>query len=86
MANEQMFRVTRPERYKANCPGRENPGARQGYYVQAENVAGARVNARQEYSVIDEHELLDVQDWNNGQDHGRLLDEGGMPRSKAFFG
>lgn len=79
------YRVTRPGIYSNKTPGHANPGARQGYYCDAESVAEARetIRARQGFAPS---ERLDVQDWSGGKAHGRLLSDVGAIVSTSFHG
>lgn len=65
------YRVTRPEVYSQNTPGFKDVSARQGHYTSAVNAEVAAENIRKQLNVEDE--LMDVQDWNNGADHGLIV-------------
>ncbi len=55
------YRCTRPDLYRGNCPGRDDPGARQGHYVDAccPRVAARLVRER----LGRPWEDIDVQEW-----------------------
>lgn len=68
------YRVSRPEVYGPATPGHTKLSARQGYYVDAADPAAARKIIRERHGFEDR---LDVQDWSDGPEHGRLIPEAG---------
>lgn len=43
------YRFTRPELYRNDCPGRDDVGARQGHYVEADSAQEARQKLQQDF-------------------------------------
>lgn len=60
------YRVTRPDVYSQNTPGFKDVSARQGHYITAYNAQDAADRVRKQLGI---DELLDIQDWNGGEDH-----------------
>lgn len=65
----KRWRVTRPSLYK-DAVDPSNVSCRQGYYVEAETAPLA--TAAEEVAGF-WPEPLDVQDWNHGDDHGKVM-------------
>jgi hypothetical protein len=56
------YRVTRPDCYKGNCPGRSDLSARQGHYCDASSPEEAKEIVRKRLGLSAD-EPLDVQIW-----------------------
>ena len=65
--NKNMYRCTRPEKYPAGTLGHKNPGARQGYYIQASSLEEAETSMK---SSFPDDRKIDVELWRKG-DHQR---------------
>jgi hypothetical protein len=65
------YRITRPERYGPSSPGHRELDARQGHFVQAKNPNAAKAWFRKRHKISPD-EVLDVQDWNHGHEHGKI--------------
>ena len=62
------FRVTRPERYETDdCPGKDDPSARQGYYIKAQDAHEAAEKCKtflaKAHDLFDGECRFDVQVW-----------------------
>lgn len=62
------IRATRPERYR-NGAFPNDVSARQGHYFYGPTLAEAIAKA---YAAFP-GETLDIQDWSNGDDHGKVI-------------
>lgn len=70
----KRFRVTRPERYARGSPGAKDPAERNGHYINATDAGDAQKGIRlQRQDPGIAVERLDVQDWSDGETHGKLL-------------
>lgn len=65
----RQYRLTRPQCYNFGCIGYEDVSARQGYYETAESG----IEAAEQLKKVYPGEKFDVQHWDGGENHGRLI-------------
>lgn len=68
--NVNEYRMTRPDLYQGDCPGRDDPSARQGHYVRATTEAEAHREMRNDYPN-DSHFTCKL--WKSWDENGKQV-------------